>query len=183
MDKNLLKKYLEYAASEEAIAVLFVKKHLKKAKDHWIDISNSRKIKYSYQCKISDGDLHFKFVTGRLYKRKLKPQYPPKSEFMENGRFREHDYYLAIRAITWETAHKDIEQQKKKSVKAINFNITGVSYDKNRDNKNYFRSDAPSEIKALAKNLSDRTDPLWDKAIEYAVEPEFVYEIKSIKLS
>ena len=52
------------------------------------------------------------------------------------------------RAITWETAHKDIEQQKSKRVEESNFRITGVSYDKNRNNKNYFRDDAPPEIKA-----------------------------------
>ncbi len=42
----------------------------------------------------------------------------------------------------------------------MNFKITGVSYDKNRGNKNYFRADAPPEIKALARNLNDRTNPL-----------------------
>jgi hypothetical protein len=55
--------------------------------------------------------------------------------------------------------------------------MTGVRYDKNRDNKDYFRSDAPPEIKALANNLYDRTNPLWDKAMQYINEPEFVYEV------
>lgn len=88
-----------------------------------------------------------------------------------------------IRAITWETAHKDIEQQKSKNVVPSQIKITGVSYNKNRNNKNYFRDDAPPEIKALAKNLYDRTNPLWDKAMQYENKPEFVYEIKQVYAS
>ena len=63
------------------------------------------------------------------------------------------------------------------------FKITGVSYDKNRDNKDFFREDAPPEIMALAENLNDRTSPLWDKAMKYAIEPEFVYAIRRIQIS
>ncbi|UIF89982.1 hypothetical protein [Cupriavidus sp. UYPR2.512] len=80
------------------------------------------------------------------------------------------------------TAHKDIEQQKSKCVKPIKFEITGVSYDKNRNNKDYFREDAPQEIKALANNLHDRTDPLWDKAVQYVNAPEFVYEVRQARI-
>jgi hypothetical protein len=67
-------------------------------------------------------------------------------------------------------------------VAASKFEITGVSYDKNQNNKGYFRDDAPPEIKALADNLYDRTDPLWDKAMQYINAPEFVYEIKQIRM-
>ncbi|MCW7554960.1 hypothetical protein NX722_20520 [Endozoicomonas gorgoniicola] len=89
---------------------------------------------------------------------------------------------MAIRAITWETAHLDIEQQKQKRVQGIKFKISDVSYDKNRKNQNFFRDDAPQEIKALTKNLNDRTRPLWDRALKYANKPEFVYKIKNIQL-
>ncbi len=58
-----------------------------------------------------------------------------------------------------------------------------MSYDKNRGNKDYFRDDAPPEIKALANNLNDRTNPLWDKAMQYVNEPEFVYEIKQVYIN
>ena len=176
MDKNLLKKYLEYSVTEEAVAVLFVKKYLNKAKGHWVDISDCRRY------EMSDDKLHFRFANGSLYKRKIKPKYPPKSSFTVNGKFNEQDYYLAVRAITWETAHRDIEQQKNKKVNAIQFQITGVSYRKNRNKDNYFRSDAPPEIKALAKNLADRTNPLWERALAYADESDFVYKIKKIKI-
>ncbi len=87
-----------------------------------------------------------------------------------------------LRAITWETAHKDIEQQKSKGVKGVEFKITGVSYDKNRNNKNYFRDDTPPEIKALAKDLNNRTNPLWDRAMKYINKSEFIYKIKHIHI-
>ena len=37
MDQKLLARYREYAGSEEAFAVLFVKQHLAQAKGHWVD--------------------------------------------------------------------------------------------------------------------------------------------------
>ena len=176
MDKRLLKLYLEYASSEEAFAVLFVKTHLAQTKGHWVDIRNFRRY------EMSPDKLHFRFVIGSLYKRKLRPRYPLKSDYTVNGNFKEREYYLMTRAITWETAHKDIEQQKAKNVRPLNFEVTGVSYDRNRDSKTFFRDDAPAEIKALAGNLQDRTDPLWDRAMQYTVEPEFVYKIRKARI-
>jgi len=177
MDDRLLKKYLEYTNSEEAFAVLFVKKHLPQAKGHWVDISDC--LRY----EMSSDNLHFKFVVGGLYQRTIQPQYPAKSAYTVDGNFDERRYYLMARAITWETAHRDIESQRSKSVASRNFKVTGVSYDKHRDNKHFFRDDAPPEIKKLAENLNDRTNPLWGLALEYAVKPEFVYEIRSIRVS
>ena len=177
MDDKLLKKYLEYANTQEAFAVLFVKKHLAQAKGHWVDIVDCRRY------EMSSDNLHFRFVKGGLYRRTIQPQYPSKSAYTSDGKFDERGYYSMIRAITWETAHKDIEQQKSKNVAASKFKITGVSYDKNRSNKDYFRDDALSEIKALAKDLYDRTNPLWDEAMQYVNEPEFVYKIKKVSIN
>lgn len=172
MNDKILKKYLEYTSSEEAFAVLFVKKHLAQAKGRWVDIGEFRRY------EMSPDNLHFRFVFGGLYERKIKPEYPSKSSYTINGQFDENRYLLMVRAITWATAHKDIEQQKLKGVVAQKFKVSGVSYDKNRDNKCFFREDAPPEIKALANNLNDRTNRLWDGALAYANKPEFVYEIK-----
>jgi hypothetical protein len=177
MDDRLLKKYLEYANSDEAFAVLFVKKHLVQAKGHWVDIADCRRY------EISSDNMHFRFVVGSLYQRKIHPHYPPKSAYTVDGNFNEREYYLRARAITWETAHKDIEQQKSKGMVCRKFKITGVIYDKHRDNKHFFRDDAPPEIRALAENLNDRTNPLWDVALKYAVRPEFVYEVRRIQVS
>lgn len=174
MKDKLLKKYLRYAKTDEAFAVLFVKKHLAQAKGHWADIVDCRRYEMSLD------NLHFRFVAGDLYKRKIQPQYPSKSEYTINGKFDERMYYLMTRAITWETAHKDIEQQKSKKVASRKFKITGISYDRNRSEKGFFQKDAPPEIKALANNINDRTNPLWDRALQYAKKPEFVYEIKKV---
>ncbi|MGG6268144.1 hypothetical protein ACQ4M3_31785 [Leptolyngbya sp. AN03gr2] len=177
MDDKLLKKYLEYASTEESFAVLFVKKHLAQAKGCWVDIVDCRRY------EMSSNNLHFRFVVGGLYKRKIQPQYPSKSVCTINGKFDERRYYLMVRAITWETAHKDIEQQKSKNIASRKFKITGTSYDKNRSKKGFFREDAPPEIKDLANNLNDRTSPLWDRALQYANKPEFVYEIKKVHIN
>lgn len=176
MDARLLARYRAYASTEEALAVLFVKKHLAQAKGHWVDVVDFRRY------EMSPDEMHFRFVRGGLFKRMLDPKYPPKSAYSVNGKFDERGYTLVTRAITWETAHKDIEQQKLAKVRPLRFEITGVSYDRNRDNKDFFRDDAPPEIKALANNLNDRTDPLWDKAHQYANLPEFVYEIRKAGL-
>ena len=177
LDAKLLDRYLKYAASEEAYAVLFVKKHLAQAKGHWVDIVDRR------QYEESSDPLHFRFVTGDLYKRRLTPKYPSESAFTSNGEFREREYRLATRAITWETAHRDIEQQRSKRLPATRFEITGVSYDRNRHNRNCFIDGTQSDIMALADNPNDRTDPLWATAVQYLVRPEFVYKIKKIDIA
>ncbi|OHE02884.1 MAG: hypothetical protein A2W82_10210 [Sulfurimonas sp. RIFCSPLOWO2_12_36_12] len=81
MDEQLLKKYLEYTKSEEGFAVLFVKKHLPQAKGHWVDITDR-------QCYNNSPDnLHFRYVAGGLYKRKIQPKYPLVTDYTFNGKF------------------------------------------------------------------------------------------------
>lgn len=176
MDDRLLKRYREYANTEEAFAVLLVKKHLAQAKGYWVDIVNSRRYEMSRDM------MHFRFVVGGLFKRKIHPKYPPRSDYTTNGQFDERAYYLMTRAITWETAHTDIEQQKQKRISPLKFEIKGVSYDKNAGSTGFFRDDAPPEIKALAANLQDRTNLLWDRALQYANSPEFVYEVRQARV-
>ncbi|MYN12770.1 hypothetical protein GSY71_06380 [Pusillimonas sp. TS35] len=176
MDERLLKRYREYASTEEAFAVLLVKKYLAQAKGHWVDVVDCRRY------EMSPDNMHFRFVVGGLFKRKIQPKYPPRSEYTVNGRFDELAYYLMARAITWETAHTDIEQQKTSRVAPLKFEIKGISYDKNKGNSGYFRDDAPAEIIALADNLLDRTNPLWDNAMQYINAPEFVYEVRQARV-
>jgi hypothetical protein len=121
--EELLKKYIKYASSDEALAVLFVKKELLKSKGHWVDI-----IDFEPYNDISFEDLEFKFVVCGLYQRKIKPEYPPKSNFKVNGKFDEENYYKSIRAITWSTAQEDIQQQKRNGIKGIKYEIRGVKY-------------------------------------------------------
>ena len=100
MDKKLIEKYKEYANTEEAFAVLFVKKHLRAAKGKWVDI-----IDFYYPYNYAPWELEFKYVECRLFSRKRKPQYPPKKDFKD-----EKEYIQACRAITWETANIDISE-------------------------------------------------------------------------
>ncbi|MCU8018095.1 hypothetical protein L5M36_14545 [Shewanella sp. SM72] len=174
MKKGLINKYQNYAATEEAFAVLFVRNNLRKALGHWVDITDSK------QYEMSDDKLHFRYVRGGLFRQKIDPMYPKKSMFTVDGVFNEKAYILAVRAITWETAKKDIKKQKEQGVKPLRFNINGIVYDKNKDK--FFIDETPPEIRVLEKNLSDRTNPLWDKAMGYMASPEFVYKIKNISI-
>lgn len=176
MIEKLLRRYREYANTEEAFAVLLVKKHLAQAKGHWVDVVDCRRY------EMSSDNMHFRFVVGGLFKRRIHPKYPPRSDYTTNGRFDDRAYYLMARAITWETAHTDIEQQKARKILPMEFEIRGVSYDRNAGSKGYFTDDAPPEIKALADNLLDRTDPLWDSALQYVNAPEFVYEVRQARV-
>ncbi len=94
MDDKLLKKYLEYASTEEAFAVLFVKKHFAQAKGHWVDIVDCRRY------EMSSDNLHFRFVVGGLYERKIQPQYPSKSAYTIDGKFDERRYYLMAEVLS-----------------------------------------------------------------------------------
>jgi len=60
MDDRLLARYREYARTEEAYAVLFVKTHLVQAKGHWVDIVGFRRY------EMSPDNLHFRFVVGGI---------------------------------------------------------------------------------------------------------------------
>jgi hypothetical protein len=170
MDKLLVKKYLQYASSDDAFAVLFVKKYLENTKAKWVEILDIENHRYYYI-----ENLEFKSVQCALYDRKLKPVYPNNSEFKT-----QKDYEMACRAITWETANRDISNQRINKVKPIKYLIQGVKYNSTKGN-DYFIDTAPSEIKDLAKDLNDRTNPLWDKALQYARKPNYVFTIKQIQ--
>ena len=126
MDEKLLAMYLEHASTEDAMAILFVKKNMQQSAKKWVDIIDCE------QYTLSDDKLHFRFVEFGLYKRTIKPKYPSKSNFTHNGKFDERRYYTAVRAITWETANRDIYQQKGKGIIGEKYRITGVRYNKNR---------------------------------------------------
>ena len=140
MDQNLLASYRKSEGTEEAFAVLFVKEHLSRAKGHWVDAVDFERY------EMSPNNMHSRFMIGGLYPRKLQPKYPPRAAFMASGKIDNYAYSLMVRAITWEAAHADIEQQKAAKVRPLRFEVRGVSYDKNRGNTNFFREDAPAEI-------------------------------------
>ena len=175
-NKNaLIEKYKLYSRTEESYAVLFVKKHLRAAENKWIDIVDFEVGQHNEFEK-----LEFEFVVCELFEKNIRPQYPSRKLFQY-----EHEYILACRAITWETAHRDIAEQRQKKIHGSQYSLRGIR--KRIKNPqytgNFFVSDAPDEIKALAKNLNDRTDPLWDIAMQYICREErYFYRYKIIEV-
>lgn len=174
--QELLEKHKKYATTEEAFAILFVKKYLKQSSGMWVDILNYQLLNhYDYR------NLQFKKVKCELFKRTINPVYPPKSEFED-----EEEYYMICRAITWEAANEDIEQQRANGIKGKFYTLEGVRFkDFKKKKPPYFKKDAPKELKALEKNLNDRTDPLWSKATKY-INPDYLnfdpYSFKIISI-
>ena len=181
MDKNLIEKYEKYANSDESLAILFVKNYLKAADNKkWIDILEwvrPKSFDYNYSedeqivCN-ENPRLVFTKVCCELFVRKKKPIYPPKNA-MDEEKYKEY-----CRAICWETANKDISEQRKNGVKGPVFEIRGFL--KKKKHKSHFIDNAPPEIKALEKNFNDKTDPLWDKALKYIQPDEYEFKITSV---
>lgn len=166
MTDSAIKKYLDYASSPEAYAVLFVKKYLDRAGNRfWIDI-----LAYDVPAGYEYEKLMFRSVACELFPRKHVPAYPPRRQFRS-----ERDWTDACRAVTWECAAYDINMLRKHGYRGARYKIDGVSFPKHKpgtrleptDPATFFVDGAPHEIKALANNLSDRTDPLWDEAMKY----------------
>lgn len=164
-----IEKYRQYARTPEAFAVLFVKKYLNSAdKSVWVDI-----LSYNAPAGYDVEDLKFKRVECELFPRKTRPAYPPRSQYRSQS-----DYETACRAITWETANRDIAAARARGYVGRKYRIDAVSYlvpgkkPPRPDPDRYFRDNAPPEIKALARNLNDRTDKLWDYALNW-VRPEY----------
>lgn len=167
MDNSLLEKYCEYFESEEAYAVLFVKKYLKAAKGKWIDIIYIKDFGYSNgEC------LEFKKVVCDVFGKRINPQYPSRK-----NSYSDYEYKMLCRAITWKTAHEDIENQRENGIVGTRYVISGRKVKSN----SIFVDEAPKEIKALEKNLNDRTNPLWDSATKYMKDDGYVFSIKYIK--
>ena len=176
MKKSLIEKYKKYSTTAESFAVLFVKKYLRAAENKWIDILNFRTDFYD-----DAKELEFEYVVCELFPKEIKPEYPPRKNFKK-----EEDYILACRAITWETAHADIDDQRAKGIQGVKYSLRGKKVPVKNPNYTgeYFTKDAPEEIKALAKNLNDTTDPLWDIAIKYVNHEEkyfYKYKLVSVK--
>ncbi len=175
LSKEKLRKYLEYASTDEARAVLFVKKQLRKSAGHWIDVIDC----VSYQNE-NPNDLEFKLVVCGLYKRKLKPAYPPKQKFTSDSKKNEREYYLAVRVITWETAHIDISQQKTKGIKGMIYEIKGVKYNKNRGK---FIKEPPWINNPVWKDVDIHSLRGADRSYvkQFLAPPDWRYEIKSVR--
>ena len=168
--EEMVEKYKHYCRTEESFAVLFVKKYLRASDNKWIDIID---LELGEDTTVEN--IEFKSVTCELFEKTIKPKYPPKQYFQSD-----EEYTLICRAITWETAHKDINNQRAQNIQGSKYSLGGtVHRTKNKNYSGYFVKDAPAEIKALAKNLNDRSNPLWKEAAKYiSHEPKYFNEYK-----
>jgi hypothetical protein len=69
----------------------------------WVDVVDLSASKKNDQ-------FEFNYIIVEIFKRKIKPLYPAKDEF---DRF---DYTETCKYITWETANRDIQEQKSKKI-------------------------------------------------------------------
>ncbi|KAG4099432.1 hypothetical protein H8356DRAFT_1667456 [Neocallimastix lanati (nom. inval.)] len=166
---ELIEKYKEYAETEEAYAVLFVKKHLNASKGNWVDILNTNVPGDWYM-----DDLEFQSVECELFKRKIHPVYPKKSSYMSD-----EDYYNICRAITWNTAHTDIAQQRRRGVKGLKFRISGKKV--YGDEKIYTLS--RRNFKKIKKTINDLRDDEWDYVLLQGIDSYGEYDDDSYKYS
>jgi hypothetical protein len=171
MDPKLLEKYRAYAGTGEAQAVLFVKKYLPESNDKWIDVLEYEQYDYT------DDKLQFRFVECGLYEKKLRPNYPSKTAFISDQKLDEAAYYLAVRAITWETAHRDIDNQKHHGVVGIHYRLVGVRYN---ENKGKYRKQPPWLDPNSAFFGASPESFRWSERQRYEYPPSWIYKIKSI---
>lgn len=169
-----IEKYRAYARTPDAYAVLFVKKHLDRADGSvWVDI-----LGYDAPPGYEPKRLEFKSVKCELFPRESKPVYPPRWMF----RF-EQCWIDACRAVMWGTATRDICDARRLGYHGPKYRIEGALARCKPDPRTFFVDAAPTEIKALAGDLSDRTDPLWDEAARWispGANDKYEFKIRGI---
>lgn len=167
MTKNknelLKEEYHLYLRSDEAAAVYFVKNLVNgiDTEGKWIDVINEERYP-----DVNDKPV-FKNVVIELFERKIKPKYPKDADVM------------LTRAITWEAAHKDINEQRSHGIHGPVFEVTGCRYNKNKGkyetrsfanwNEEYGGFDHTGEV------------PTTTITRRVKMEPEWVYRITGIK--
>jgi hypothetical protein len=115
-DEEVLKQYFNYVTSEEA-TIVFIAKNLVNdlyTKKKWVDV-------VGFDCGVQKGKrFAFNYIVVELFEKKIYPKYP-----------KDADSSLK-RAITWQTAHNDIEQQRSKGIRGPMFLITCHLYNRNK---------------------------------------------------
>lgn len=172
-----VRSYLDYKDSLEDYAVAFVKKHLANADDYWIDIL------YAYAPEHEGYDmrsLEFERVICSLFPKKLYPPVLSKWDFESKD-----DYAVASKAITWETARKDIELQREAGETGKEYRIIGIR--ELAGQAGYKLNDGLSEplrndLAELINGSRARTDSLWDVALNcMSYSDGYTYRIKAIE--
>ena len=153
----------------EASIVKRVRANVSAAKGCWVDVLSYKHAESRRGALLEYEDIVFELFTKRLY-----PKYPKQRRGQSDS-----DYADDLRKITWKTAHADIDAQRECGVKGRRYSLHGRLTSPSAED--FFTDDAPAEVKALAANLRDRTDPLWDIALQYARKPQWVYSVKRRK--
>lgn len=112
--------YIRHVESGESAAV-FVARDIVKSIDttgKWIDVLDLD------ERKNRDGQRDFKYFTIELFPRKIQPKYPAKAD-EEDKKY-----------ITWQTAHEDIDRQRRQGYRGARFKICPklVNRNKRKDN-------------------------------------------------
>lgn len=171
-EEALLKQYRDYAKSYEATIVFIVRDSTKiDTTDKWIDVISfdsygEKCIKYNKEYKYCEKEAFlFNYIMVELFDKKMHPKYP-KDASVE-----------LKRAITWETAHADIKQQRTDGVRGPMFLATCPLINKNRGKKEtkYFNNwnDEYGGFDHTGKV------PTTTIAREVDMEPEWAYLITS----
>ena len=148
MTGSLIEQYKMYYNTDEHYAVDFVKKNLLDSENRWVNI---------LYCNVGEGNnirkLEFEYVVCEIFLKKLLPAYPPK-EYFSNI----EDYILNCEAIIWDTAKRDIAEQKRCRIKGHKYSLTGRRI--KVINENYDGSDTePQEIEQYKVVYVKRLNP------------------------
>ena len=97
--------YISYLANGDSAAVFITRDIVKSinTKDKWIDVVELQGQK-NWDCKWD-----FKRIVVEIFPRKIKPIYP-KNATLEMKKY-----------ITWETAQRDIREQRSKGIKGVQY--------------------------------------------------------------
>lgn len=172
-----VRSYLDYKDSLEDYAVAFVKQYLPAARDNWIDILYAHAPAhegYEYT------KLWFRRVICALFPKRL-----PQVALLRRDFESEEDYRLACKAVTWETARKDIELQREQGALGDEYTIDGMR--QRVDNPGYKVNDnvvgpLRADLTQLIHGAGAKTDPLWDVALNcMSYDDGYMFLIKDIK--
>ena len=157
------REYREYIRSGEAEAIAFIRKHCRDAKGNWVLV-------YGFYSAAGIPGIPIKTASFALYPKLTKPKYPPKEKFRFTA-----DWLEACHYETWKTAMKDIETQDRRNYYPPEY---GLRVKFKLDKSHYFIDSAPAEVKALANDLNDLTNPLWDEAGKYINPKRYKYKVQ-----
>lgn len=156
--------YISYLANGDSAAVFITRDVVKSinTKDKWIDVIELQGQK-NWDCKWD-----FKRIVVEIFPRKIKPIYP-KNATLEMKKY-----------ITWETAQRDIREQRSKGIKGVQYKIIPKLI--NRNKGKYKEVDTLWDIRLEAWVECEWRDyPCEIRKRKMPLEPDWEYKILSVK--